>query len=187
MSYTFTANVPLAAQRISATTSIINNNFQALNTYLQNDHVDINDATLANRLTHSQVTLNNLGSGPTTSSSQLAIYTKTVTAGVQELFIRRQSDGTEIQMSATNITPSATQTFLPGNLLMVFGNGNVVGAAPQNFSVPGMSTIYAFVAIKNSSGGSAISYTNTLPAAFITLSYTSLNPDFSYIAIGEPA
>lgn len=145
----YTTNMPLAAQKINNTTTLIRNNFNELFTQLQNDHVSINDATPGNRLTHKQVTLN-VGAVPTTAASQVAVYAKQV-AGITELFMRRESNGSEIALSTGGLTPNKVAnggyTFLPGGLVDMWGTitiGNAALALPN----PGAAVISAIYNIQ---------------------------------------
>lgn len=130
---TYTTNIPLSAQKIKNTTSLIRANFDNLAAGLSNDHADINDPTSGTRLTHDKVRLNVQAVGPSTTTTQDALYAKNVTAGgtpYLEWFFRRANNGSEIQLSSGGLTPQlsgsgvGTQgyTFLPGGLVYVWGH-----------------------------------------------------------------
>lgn len=145
----YTTNMPLAAQKINNTTSLIRNNFDELFTRLQNDHVSINDSTTSLRLTHKQVTLN-AGGAPTTAASQVALYCKQV-AGITELFLRRESNGSEIALSTGGLTPNKVTnggyTFLPGGLVELWGQISISNA-PLSLPNPGTAVISAIYSLQ---------------------------------------
>lgn len=191
MAFTYTANVPLTNQRIKETTTIINDNFQALNTYLANDHIEITDATVAKRITHKQVTLNTLGAGPTTSASQMAIYTKLVNA-IPELFYRRASSGTEVQLTVANQNPikatTNNQSFLPGGIIIKWGTAQfAAGQANSNvtftnsFPTACRTVVCTFIG-NNASIWNQNYSVNGFQAVRVTAGTT---PQYSWIAIGD--
>lgn len=133
---TYTTNIPQAAQKIKNTTSLIRANFDNLSAGLTNDHADLNDSTAGKRLTHDKVRLNVQAAGPSTTTTQIALYSKNVLASAvnyPELFLRRESNGTEIQLSTGGLSPllggdylnppanSTGYTFLPGGLVYYWG------------------------------------------------------------------
>jgi len=147
---TYTTNIPQAAQKIKNTTSLIRANFDNLAAGLSNDHADLNDPTSGKRLTHDKVRLNVQGAAPTTTTTQIALYSKNVlTSAVNypELFLRRESNGTEIQLSAGGLTPALSgdalntqgYTFLPGGLVFVWGNKPFTNDADNNIEVNGIN------------------------------------------------
>lgn len=191
MAFTYTANVPLTNQRIQDTTTIINDNFQALGTYLANDHIDITDATVAKRITHKQVTLNTLGAGPVTSADQMALYCKLVNA-IPELFYRRASSGTEVQLTVANQNPikatSNNQSFLPGGIVMKWGVSTFVAGQANNnvtftnpFPTACRSVVCTFI------GNNATIWTQnyTVNGFQAVRSAAGTAPSYSWIALGD--
>lgn len=133
---TYTTNIPLSAQKIKNTTSLIRANFDNLAAGLSNDHADINDPTSGTRLTHDKVRLNVQGAAPSTTTTQIALYSKNVLSNAvnyPELFLRRANNGTEIQFTSGGLSPllggdylnppanSTGYTFLPGGLVYYWG------------------------------------------------------------------
>jgi hypothetical protein len=146
---TYTTNIPLSAQKIKNTTSLIRANFDNLAAGLSNDHANINDPTSGTRLTHDKVRLNKQALDPSTTSTQVALYSKDVQASAinyPELFFRRVSNGSAIQMTTGGLTPqlggdyldpptvnSTGYTFLPGGLVYYWGI--VLGGFTNNAAV----------------------------------------------------
>lgn len=133
---TYTTNIPQSSQTIKSTTSLIRANFDNLAAGLSNDHADINDPTSGTRLTHDKVRLNVQGAAPSTTATQIALYSKNVLASAvnyPELFLRRENNGTEIQFTTGGLSPllggdyvnplvdSTGYTFLPGGLVYYWG------------------------------------------------------------------
>jgi hypothetical protein len=114
MSYTFSTNVPQAAQKISATQVPIQNNFQAVNELIAVNHVGFTDPDYYGM--HTYLSLPAQGSAPTTSSSEMAIYCAASTgANPYEIYYRYPSDGTIVQLSGSSTsTGSGTGVSTPG-------------------------------------------------------------------------
>lgn len=127
----FTPNVPLVNQKINATTTLIQNNFIALDTELQNDHVNINDGVVANRLTHKHIRLNTGFGVPATDANQVAVYPAVVNGNV-ELLVRRASNGSSFALTSGGINPNLVvnggYTFLPGGLVDMWGEITISNA-----------------------------------------------------------
>lgn len=115
---TYTNNVPVTGQSLGASRDLINGNFQILQTTIDQNHVDMNQANAGK---HNKVEFLQQGSAPATAGDVLAMYSK-VSAGALELFLRRAGSGTDIQMTKGNITVAASgTTFLPGGLQLNWG------------------------------------------------------------------
>ena len=123
MSIGYNLNIPNAPNNPSNDQPLMQANTNAISTFLGIDHV----AFGANGSGwHQQSTYPISSVDPTTSASQLAVYSKTVTQ--PELFIRGQSAGTVIQMSNINFGTSAGNqgyTFLPGGIILLWGDATV--------------------------------------------------------------
>ena len=113
----FTANVPQAGQSLGASRTIINQNFVQTEAAFNVDHVDLNDGDQGK---HAKVTIPE-GLAASTSTNEIALYAKD-TNSRPTLWLRQESDGTEIQMSGTDpVVSQSGSTFLPGGLLLQWG------------------------------------------------------------------
>lgn len=118
---TFDPTIPNATHFVSADQPQITINFSQLNSIFDIDHVKYNDATVGNRGKHKQSTYIEQGSDPTTAANELALYCKDL-ATVSTLYLRKENNGTVIQMSGKDPVASANgYTFLPGGILMQWG------------------------------------------------------------------
>lgn len=144
---TYTTNTPLSTDKIKNTTSLIRANFDNLAAGLSNDHADINDPTSGTRLTHDKVRLNVQGAAPSTTATQIALYSKNVLASAvnyPELFLRRANNGTEIQLTIGGLDPvgsgvnPTTQgyTFLFGKFLLIWGRFDFISDQVQTLPNP---------------------------------------------------
>ena len=101
MSYTFSTNVPQAAQKISATQVPIQSNFQAVNELITTNHVGFTDPDYYGM--HTYLSLPSQGSAPATSASEMAIFCAPSTgANPYELYYRYPSSGTIVQLSGSS-------------------------------------------------------------------------------------
>lgn len=120
----YTPNIPLAIQPINQTQQAINDNFQCLvnnitpaNGLITVNHVGTNDP--ADYGKHKFVQFPVQAAAPATAANEVALYSKTV-AAVPQLFLRRENNGAEINI--TSATASATgETTLPSGIRIKWG------------------------------------------------------------------
>lgn len=125
---TFNPGIPQSSDIPSQSQSQILTNFSQLNTIFGNNHYEFNNATVANRGKHKFVSMPAQGSDPATSSSEMALYTKIV-SGNTELFVRRESNGTVVQLTgpaSTTIPAQNGSVFIDGGVIMKWGFPGVV-------------------------------------------------------------
>ena len=134
---TYLPSIPSGADIPSMSQSQIQTNFQQLENVFGADHYAWDYATTLLRGLHQQVTLPQLAAAPATTSTQLAVYTKSDGTSPQ-LFVRRKSSGTEIQMTAAQnpVVANPGYTFLPGGLLVQWGNLSIVGSSTSTITFP---------------------------------------------------
>lgn len=120
---TYNPSIPQSTDLISQSQSQILTNFSQANTAFSVDHTAFD--VVSNQGKHKKVTLVEQ-SDPVTSANEMALYSKDL-AAVTTLYMRKESNGTVIQMSAQDPTiASSGSTFLPGGIIMKWGNTGVV-------------------------------------------------------------
>ena len=173
-------------------------NFQAISKVFGQNHEPLNAKYQGY---HDVLTFRQQGGDPTTSASQVALYTKAV-SGNPALFFRPNSSQTPIQLTypslstQTNTNPPtypATQyTFIAGPFLVYFGYvaGATVG---QPITVtPSSTLLYVGCVIKIATANDPKNQytacaTNVSGASFNIQYQTSLSPQkVFYFAIGKP-
>lgn len=124
-------NTPLGTQVPAQMYTQFSDNFTELNTQFgsSGDHVEFTAAT--NNGKHKKSTYFAQAADPTTVANEAALYTKTLGV-LSELFLRRDSNGTIIQMTSRNPVIGAGftsfgQSFLPGGLEVKWG---IIALAP---------------------------------------------------------
>lgn len=96
--FTFSTNIPQAAQKISSTQAPIQSNFQAISELIGINHIGFNDSV--NYGKHNYTSLPFQGSDPVTTSGEMAVYCKaTGTPNAAEIFYRYPSNGTIVQLT----------------------------------------------------------------------------------------
>ena len=145
---TYNPNIPQADDLISESQGQILDNFTQLNEVFGKDHVKYDDATVADRGRHKQSTYTELSADPATLVNENAIYTKDVNA-ISQLFLRKQSSGTVIQMSAEDpIRAQNGTSFLPGlstgGILIQWGQLSIASGGPHNVNFPTAFTAVPF-------------------------------------------
>lgn len=176
----YNPNIPAAGTRINQTYNLITTNFNQANLIFGSsnidgggfvgDHIAFNNATTANRGKHAKVRLVELGAAPSTAVDEAALYTKVGTNPAQtNLFYRGENNGFEYQItktvSAFTATFGATTTgwsFLPGNLLMLYGTMSLSANSSTTITFAGLNLPdfndanynIQFTAFKNSNNSS---------------------------------
>ena len=114
-------NIPQPGDFISVSQRQFLDNFQTMSSYWNVDHYDLNDGS-ATMHKHRKMTMPVQGSAPTTLSDEVALYTKTAT-GHANLFMRKASNGTEIQITRN----SATGVLKPEAAVIFDYTGAIIG------------------------------------------------------------
>lgn len=124
----YTTNIPLATQPINQTQQAINDNFTCLvnnatpaNGLFTVNHVGTNDPTDYGK--HKFIEFPEQPSAPATTATELALYTKAV-SGAPQLFLRRESSGTEINIT-TALAATTGETTLPSGIRIKWGVNSV--------------------------------------------------------------
>jgi tail fiber protein gp53 len=110
----------------------IRTNFELIQDRFEENHVGITGAAGGGK--HTFLQMPDQASAPTTAANEGGVYVKAV-SGASQLFYRKESNGTEIQITGTDPT-AATQgkTFLPGGLVLIWDR-ITVGLATSNLTV----------------------------------------------------
>ena len=138
----YSPNVPqFATDSLAVTQSQFLNNFLQLYNIFGRDHVALDAQSNAGN--HTYIELNEQTSPQQTNVSEIAVYTKNVPGQTDQIFLRYQGNGQEIQYTTYqiySITATKTQTafftFLPGNVIAYFGY-----LTPENTTQPNLITL----------------------------------------------
>ena len=118
---TFLANIPQAADRPSNSQGQLLANNQTLYTAFNRNHIDLDDGIVANRGKHKSCVFVD-GGDFATAANEMALYGKAV-GGISTLFMRKESNGTIIQLSGPDpVIASPGTTFLPGGIIIQWGH-----------------------------------------------------------------
>ena len=194
---TYTPGIPQAADIPSQSQPLILTNFIQANTLFGTDHFPFDFATVALRGLHQSTRFQFLAAAPATAATQVALYSKDVGLGVVELFFRRQTNGTEVQMTS-NVVPVSLQngqTFLPGHIKLQWGLEPAVagGQVPHvitfltDFSAPAFVVFLAETRAHGPSTTANEPYVlpGTITAHQFTMESTATTPhDIQWLAIG---
>lgn len=114
----YTNNVPQANQRIKDTQSPIQQNFVEIQNLITVNHGDFGAADAGK---HKFVQFPQQSAAASTAALEMAMYAKNSTLTSQtELYIRRPSNGTEIEFTGASATGNGW-TILPSGLLLKWG------------------------------------------------------------------
>jgi len=139
----FTPNIPTTGQTLGGTRDNIRNNFTNYYDNMTKNHVDVNQA---DRGKHKFLQMPDQASAPATAANEIGLYSKDV-AGNSRLFLRQENNGPEIQLSG--LTPSAAvsgYTFLPGGLIMQWGQATLGTSKTLVITFPiAFTTVYQVI------------------------------------------
>lgn len=166
--YVYTNNIPQATNKISSTQKGIQNNFQAINEFFNVNHVDLNDANAGK---HKFLTLPFQGSLPTTTSSQMSLYSASTSDGNgSEIFFTYPTavTGTPLTGLGGSSLPAATgYAYLGGSVLMKWGTATGITTGTNNIIFPVSASIPVFSSITTVQFTPASTYTLHSPALFV--------------------
>ena len=169
-------NIPAATDQLSQSQLDIQGNFQALNPIFNG----INNFLL----------FPVQGSGPTTSATQVALYSKAGITTNQELFFRRTSSGTEIDCTGSAQTSNGWSR-LPSGILIKWGTAAVASrdslttiTFPTGGTIPAFSSIFSVTANPTFSAGPTV---GDLNIALLVGNFTTTTFQAFGRAIGSPS
>lgn len=178
----YTNNIPTAPQRFKDSQPLIQANFLDIDTALAVNHVGFNLPDVGK---HKFLQMPVQGAAPVTAATEMGLYTKTGVTTNPEMFIRRESNGTEIEFTARGNTGTNYYSMLPSGLLIKFGShAPVFGASPI------AGTITYDTTIPFSAVFSVVMAPVNQPSALITVSpnfFTAITQTFTIIYSGSPA
>lgn len=165
----YNPNIPQATDQISVSQADLLNNFIALSTFLNVNHVDFASADQGK---HKFVSFPQQGSSPATSGTEVALYCKvSPLTSVPELYFRNATSGAEYEF--TSYQPAVDGwTRLPSGILLKWGNVSANGATVINF--PAGATIPSFTAVSSAQVSvNTIGGGNVDPNTFVTVNAIS--------------
>jgi hypothetical protein len=194
----FDPAIPGPNDLLSDSQADIQANFSVTNNVMGINHVNFNNtipplSVAADQGKHHVTTLIERivgwGFDPVTAANEVALYCKDL-AGVSTLYMRKESNGTIIQMSAADpVVAIQGSTFLPGGILLQWGAAilNADGDA-FNFPVVFPNNCWGVTVTSRESGNIPGYFTanNIVNASFTVWHAIGAFPrNFFYIAIGN--
>ena len=153
MTLPYTSTVPQGTQQINQTQLPIEVNFQSIASLIEVNHVGFNESLEGK---HTFVSYVQQSADPSTSSTEMALYSKPVSGdkNILELFYRYPNNGSVVQLTGTTNpttatggtfsgytgSPSGTTTSWNSGFWQYMSNGILVmGWIPSNLIAPGQS------------------------------------------------
>ena len=202
----YNPNIPQSTDFLSVSQGDILNNFTALSTYLNVNHVDFNGADQGK---HKWVTFPVQSGNPPIvfNAGELAVYSfLSPVTGVNELYINKTNQVTVVQNTitasilSTSSAPannSSGWSYLPSGILIKWGNGNANGNTAITFPVAATIPVFNQVfSVQLTTYANSAADTNTFVrlSAFTTLGFNCYGSSrasvaaaagsFQYLAIG---
>jgi len=119
----YTSDIPQSGESLGGTRARINTNFQQIAVVEAVNHVAFNAAGEGK---HKFLQMPEQSAAPTTAGNEAGFYSAQANS-VSQLFMRRESDGATLQLTASDVsdvTAQATEGYscLPGGLLIQYGS-----------------------------------------------------------------
>jgi hypothetical protein len=139
----FTPNIPSSGQTLGGTRDDIRNNFTNYYDNMVKNHADVNSA---DRGKHKFLQMPDQAAAPATAVNEIGLYSKDV-AGNSRLFLRQESNGPEVQISGlTPLSAASGYTFLPGGLIMQWGQATLGASKTLVITFPiAFTTVYQVI------------------------------------------
>lgn len=159
--------IPNATDITSQSQSQIQTNFQSIQTLIDVNHVDFSDGTNFGK--HNFVSFVQQAMDPTTSSTEVALYSKLV-SGIVTLFFRPASNGTPIPFGAGSIT-TASANATPSGKLVTTSTITLPGGLILKWGITSTGTL-------NANTWNTIPFSPAFPTSCLNVQLTSksLNP-----------
>ena len=131
----YNANIPLSTDKLSASQVDLNNNFQAINTWVGIDHVPF--ANTVQQGEHNRVFfVQQAADIATAAATDAVLYTKAGTGGATNLFYRGPSNVDPIELTYANTSDNG-YTMLPSGIMIQWGIKTIKdGALETTFTYP---------------------------------------------------
>lgn len=190
---TFNASIPQPNDLISQSQAQIQTNFSQSNTAFGIDHTAFD--VVSNQGKHKKSTYVEQAANPATSANEVAVYSKEL-SGASTLYLRKENNGTVIQMSAQDPTIAASgSSFLPGGVIIKWGSATVTNTQTVNFASAFPTACWQVILQPINNGAVTVANDYVYVASSSTTGFnatgvrrTSLvgnTVTFSYIAIGN--
>ncbi len=139
---TYNPNIPFGAQNISQGQVTIQTNFSQLETIFDNDHYTWDNATVANRGRHRQITIPAYIADPNPTNPSSVLYTKDAGGGFTGLYFQNDSTAADVYPLLTELLgpgggPGTNFGTKIGPLIFNYGTGTCTGGtATVTFAIP---------------------------------------------------
>lgn len=179
-------DIPAASDILSTSQDEIKTNFNTADTSFAINHVAFSESTNAGK--HKYCSFIEQSSAPSTAANEVALYTKE-TSSIAALFMRNESDGTEVQLSvaASNLSASAAgSSYLPGGVIIKWGSGTAsTSGTALTFGTAFPNNCWSVIATTNANESAA----NSINILSVTKTgFTARDANgwgYYYIAIGN--
>lgn len=189
---TFDSSKPNANESPSQFPAQAQTNWQRIETIVSGDH-QWNDSADASDGKHVKARFPEQTSAPSTAANEAALYSKEAQS-VSQMFIRRESDGAEVQITSSDVSDTTAQSTngyscLPGGVLIQWGKKSSPGSSgsvtfPKAFSAAPYSLS---VDLQRSSGNQSVTVSSSSAPTTSSFSYLSSSGGSTFlywIAIG---
>lgn len=187
---TFDSSKPNSNESPSQFPAQAQTNWSRIEAIVSADH-QWNDAADASDGKHNKARFPEQASAPSTAANEVALYSKEANS-ISELYMRRESDGNEIQMTTGAVSAAASgYSFLPGGVIIQWGKKTSPGTSGTitfPIAFPNACFSISFGMIRNASSSTQSLYVNSASAIGPTsfaYTNTSSNTDFFWTAIGN--
>lgn len=181
---TFQSNIPLPGDLISVSQGDLKNNFGALNTAWNANHIDFNTSGGGK---HKFAEFPNQGSDPAGAATEITLFSK-LASSASQLFYKRDNAGSSFQLTGRDPTGTTNgTTFLPGGYILIWGaEASVANNTPKNFHTAFPNNCFFVAPILNSATDQVAISLSAFNKTNFTIKFTAAgNIPVVYAAIGN--
>ncbi len=191
----FNATIPIGTNPMLQSQGQCRANFQAINAVFSENHIPMNTTGNPSQGMHSLLLFREQTVDPTTSASQIALYTKAVN-NISSLFFAPNSSQTPIQLTYPSISTGLQSTkpdvYLPQQYSFVAGPFVVYGGLLKNVSsgstitlTPTCTLIYAGLICQSPASGTKYAIPQISGSGFTVQFSGTPMQNIYYLAIGQ--
>lgn len=193
----WTPGIPALTQKISASTNPIEQNFAEILADFGTNHVDFQNAVIADRGKHNIVTLPRQGAAPAPfAANEIGLYNiLNATTGLSELYFRKDGAAIAYPMTAKSVPGVSAWTYLASGLVIKYGTNTTNGAGLCVINLDTIGPVYTsqprITLTVNNNTTASYCLAFAFPLGFVNLNITSnLNSaaaggiNFNWMAIG---
>jgi hypothetical protein len=136
----YNQNIPVSTDKLSSSQVDINNNFTAIKTFVDVDHVDFSDGVKQGM--HQKITFPISAAPAVSLAGYIGLYGKNDGSGNPQIYVNNVAPALQIPMTSANLaTPG--WTYLPSGIILQWGSATINNGTVVNFNMAFPNTCFS--------------------------------------------